>query len=181
MREQLLRDRRVLYGAAAVSLVLTIVFAVAGATMLKRAINDSRYTTRTIDVPTQVRLLVGENQDPRDLINHIVYLHDVRLESGPTDGVYYAAGEKGERVIVVLLGSKTPGADDARVNISGAVRPLPTTWMMKKKWKLDNEEIKAVREKGFFIEADSIEAATRNDRKMAKRANASTGESLAKK
>src|SRR4051812_36801339 len=168
MRDRLLHDRRITIGAGIISIVFMLVTFAVGAVLFKRAVDDSRYTTRSIDTPTQVKLLLSENK-PGEILNHIVFFHDVKLESGPADNVYYAVGSQGHKVVVVALGTKTAMSDDATVDISGTVRTLPPTTEMKKKWKLDAEQIKAVKEQGVFIEADSIKADKPSQQRLARR------------
>jgi hypothetical protein len=168
VRDQLLNNRKALVASLAMLLLLFVGTLVAGYHLVKRSIEDSRVTARSMNTPTKVGLLL-EDQRPGDVLNHIVYFNDVRLESGPADNVYYAVGAEGKRLLVVALGSKSVVGEDAPVDIEGTVRALPPSSEMRKKWKLDKEEIKAVRDQGIFIEADSIQAKKGSPRSLAKK------------
>jgi hypothetical protein len=171
LRDELLRNRKALIALVA-SAVLMMLFSVGmlvgGYHLVKRSMEDARVTTRSSNVPTLVGALLSD-QRPGEVLNHIVFFNDVRLESGPADNVYYAVDTQGKRVLVVALGSKSATGEDALVDVSGTVRSLPPTSEMRKKWKLDKDEIQAVRDQGIFIEADSIQAKKQSNTRVAKK------------
>jgi hypothetical protein len=168
LRDQLLNNRKILAASLALSLLLTIGTMLVGYRLVKRSMDDSRVTTRSVNTPTKLGLLL-QDQKPGDVLNHIVYFNDVKLESGNADNVYYAVGAEGERLLVVALGSKTALSEDAPVDIEGTVRSLPPDSQMRSKWKLDKKEVKAIRQQGIFIEADSIQAKKGASQRLAKK------------
>ncbi|HWR17097.1 MAG TPA: hypothetical protein VN577_19870 [Terriglobales bacterium] len=168
-RYEYLRSRKALAIAAAVFLVLSVVAFYSGYLLIKKTMEDSKVTARAINTPSQLGSLLND-YEPDQIANYIVYLNDVKLEAGPTDNVYYAAGPRGNRLLVVALGSKPALAEDETVDISATIRRVPSTYEMKKKWKLDKAEIKALREQGIYIEAEAIRSTTKKQaEKMAKK------------
>ena len=157
IRDQLLNNRKALVASLIMMVVLSMGTVYAGYRLVKRAMEDSHVSVRSSNIPTRIGLLL-QDQKPGEVLNHIVYFNDVRLESGPAENVYYAVGAEGERLLVVALGTKSAVGEDAPVDIEGTVRSLPPSSEMRSKWKLDKQEIKTIREQGIFIEADSIEA-----------------------
>ncbi len=154
LRDELLHNRKY----AAIAGVLVVAFfmttVLGGYLLVKSAMDDSRPSNaRVTNVPTRLESLFSD--DRSDVVNHIVFFNDVRLEPGPTDDVYYAVGAAGDRVLVLSQGKKV-SSDNDQVDVRGTVRPLPPTSTLSKKWKLDKEEVKAIREQGIYIEADQI-------------------------
>jgi len=168
IRDELLRDRKTLIAVSAVAFILFAGTLVAGFVLFQRAINDARVSTHSVDTPTQVGLLFADHK-PGDVLNHIVFFHDIHLESGPADNVYYAVGTEGNKVLVVAMGSKPAIDEETAVNVQGTVRPVPPTAEMKKKWKLNKEQIAAIREQGVFIEADEIARDKASTSRLAKK------------
>jgi hypothetical protein len=155
LRYELLHNRK--YAAIAGVLVLGFwVATLAGGYLLfKRAMEDyGPPASNVVDVPTKIGLLFSYDS-PREVVDQIVFFNNVRLESGPTDDIYYAVGAAGNRVLVISNGSKA-AMGDSQVDIKGTVRRLPTIYTLKKKWKLSQEEIRAAREQGIYIEAEQI-------------------------
>lgn len=154
LRDELLHNRK--YAAIAGALVLAFwVFTLAGGYLLfKSAMEDVRPPVAgVVNVPTNVGSLATDRKS--EVLNHIVFCNDVHLKPGPTEDVYYAIGASGDRVLVISQGKKA-ASDNAQVDIKGTVRQIPPTSTLSKKWKLDTEEQKAVREQGIYIEADEI-------------------------
>jgi hypothetical protein len=129
--------------------------------------DDNRPSASSVvNVPTKLASLLAD--DRGDVLNHIVFFNDVRLEPGPTDDVFYAVGAAGDRILVVSQGKK-PSTDADQVDIQGTVRSLPAASTLTKKWKLDKEEVKALREQGIYVEASTIVARSRGGSKFARR------------
>lgn len=171
LRDELLRNRKALIAliaSAGLMLLFSAGMLIGGYHLVKRAMEDARVTPRSSNIPTLIGPLLAD-QRPGDVLNHIVYFNDVHLESGAADNVYYAVDRQGNRLLVVALGSKTATGEDPVVDVSGTVRSLPPTSEMRMKWKLDKSEIKAVREQGIFIEADSIQAKKQSNTRVAKK------------
>jgi hypothetical protein len=157
LRHGLLHNRK--YAAIACVLVLGFwVITLAGGYLLVRHAMDDSHTavSNVVNVPTKVGLLFSFD-DRSDVVNNIVFFNDVHLQAGPTADLYYAVGAAGNRVLVSSQGSKSV-PENGQVDIKGTVRYLPTSYTLKKKWKLTKEEIKAAREQGIYIEADQITA-----------------------
>ena len=168
LRDELLHNRK--YAAIAGVLVLAFFVAtLAGGYLLVRgAMDDNRASvSRVTNVPTQLSSLLTDNRN--EVVNHIVFFNDVRLEAGPTEDLYYAVGAAGDRVLVVSQGKKSPSTDFEQVDVKGTVRSLPTLSTLTKKWKLDKQELKAVREQGIYIEAAEIVARRPGNSKFARK------------
>jgi hypothetical protein len=143
--------------AAVVAVGFFAITLVAGFVLFRRALDDNRPSVASVvNVPTKVGLLFSYDE-PSDVVNHIVFFNDVHLEPGPTDELYYAVGAAGNRVLVMSKGAKN-STDNAQVDIRGTVRTIPAVSILKKKWKLTSDELKAAREQGIYIEADTISA-----------------------
>jgi hypothetical protein len=167
LRDELLHNRKY----AAIAGVLVVAFFVAslagGYLLLRGAMDDNRPSISSVtNVPTKLASLLAD--DRGDVVNHIVFFNDVRLEPGPTDDVFYAVGAAGDRMLVVSQGKKSL-ADADQVDIKGTVRPLPTLSTLTKKWKLDKQEVKAVRGQGIYIEASEIMARRVGNSKFARK------------
>jgi hypothetical protein len=155
LRDELLQNRRLAVTAGLIVVAFWAITLVGGYFLVRHVLApDSASNLRSVDTPTQVGLLLNDSMP--DLINHIVYFNDVKIESGPTDDVYFATGAKGAKVLVISTGHNAP--DAAAVDIQGTVRPAPPVNTMTKKWKLSKAEAKKVKEDGIYIEADNIRA-----------------------
>ncbi len=159
LRDELLHNRK--YAAIAGVLVLAFFLTTlaGGYLLVRKAMDDNRPAVASVtNVPTRLASLLAD--DRSDVVNHIVFFNDVHLEPGPTENVFYAVGAAGDRILVFSQGKKsTSGGDEVDiVDIKGTVRTVPTTTTLSKKWKLDKQEVKAVREQGIYIEADEIVA-----------------------
>lgn len=155
LRHELLQNRRLAITAGFVVIAFWIVTIVGGYFLVRHAFDDDHVSVRSLNTPTQIGLLLDDSMP--DLIYHIVYFNDVKIESGPTDDVYFATGPKGTSVLVVATGRKTPNDTDA-VDIRGTVRPIPPLSTLTRKWKLSKDQVKAVRKQGIYIEADDIKS-----------------------
>jgi hypothetical protein len=167
LRDELLHNRK--YAALAGMLVLAFfaVTVVGGFLLVRSALDENRSpSSRVTNVPTQLGSLLSDNRN--EVVNHIVFFNDVRLEPGPTDDIYYAVGAAGDRILVVSQGKKA-SSDTDQVDIQGTVRSLPTSSTLTKKWKLDKQELKAVRDQGIYIEAAEIVARRPGNSKFARK------------
>jgi len=168
LRDELLHNRK--YAAIAGVLVLAffVTTLIGGFLLVRSAIDDNRASVgRSTNVPTQLGSLLSDNRN--EVVNHIVFFNDVRLEPGPTDDLYYAVGAAGDRVLVVSQGKKSSSAESDQVDIKGTVRSLPPASTLTKKWKLDKQELKAVRDQGIYIEAAEIVARRPGSSKFARK------------
>lgn len=154
LRDELLQNRRLAITAGLVVVAFWIVTLVGGYFLVRHALAPDNANVRSVNTPTQVGLLLNDSMP--DLINHIVYFNDVKIESGPSDDVYFATGAKGARVLVIATGHNAP--DAAAVDIQGTVRPVPPVTTMTKKWKLTKAEAQKIKEDGIYIEAEDIRA-----------------------
>jgi len=155
LRTELLHNRKYAALAAVVALAFFVVTLAGGFVLFRRALDDNGpAVSSVVNVPTRVGLLFSYDE-PRDVVNHIVFFNDVHLEAGPTDELYYAVGAAGKRVLVLSKGAKN-SADNTEVDIRGTVRLLPSKTILKKKWKLTSDELTAAQEQGVYIEADAI-------------------------
>jgi len=154
LRDELLQNRRLAITAGLIVVAFWIVTLVGGYFLVRHALVADNSTPRSVNTPTQVGLLLDDSMP--NLINHIVYFNDVKIESGPSDDVYYATGPKGAKVLVISTGHNAP--DAAAVDIQGTVRPAPPVATMTKKWKLSKAEAQKIKEDGIYIEADDIRA-----------------------
>jgi hypothetical protein len=153
LRDELLHNRK--YAAIAAVLVLGfwVVTLAGGYLLFKRAMEDNRPAVASVvNVPTKFASLVSDNRN--EVLNHIVFFNDVHLESGPVDNVYYAVGAAGDRVLVISQGKKS-FSEGEQVDVKGTVRSVPTSATLKK-WKLDKDEQKALKDQGIYVEADEI-------------------------
>jgi hypothetical protein len=165
LRDELLQDRRWMIIAGVCAVVFCLATLVAGYYLVRHTMQEGRVVTRTTSPPTQVRLLLDESMG--NLLNYIVYFNDVRLEGGPSEDVYFVTGASGGRMLVISKGSKTAREADS-VDVKGTVRPVPSAATLKK-WKLSNDQIKAVRDQGIFIEADEISARRSTSQRVARK------------
>src|SRR3954470_16615210 len=143
LRDELLHNRK--YAAIAAVLVLAFWLATLGGGYLlfKRAVEDTRPTVSSVvNVPTKLASLLADSRS--EVLNHIVFFNDVHLEPGPTDDVYYAVGAAGDRMLVIAQGKKS-FSEGEQVDVKGTVRSVPSTSALKK-WKLDKQEQKVVRD-----------------------------------
>lgn len=155
LRAEILHNRKYAVVASLVALAFFAVTLVVGFMIVRHAMDDDRPSVSSVvNVPTRVGLLFSYDE-PSDVVNHIVFFNDVHLEPGPNDSLYYAVGAAGHRVLVMSKGLKA-SPENAQVDIKGTVRLIPATTVLKKKWKLTSEELKAAREQGVYIEADEI-------------------------
>jgi hypothetical protein len=155
LRDELLQNRRLAITAGLTVVAFWIVTLVGGYFLVRHALApDSASNLHSLNTPTQVGLLLDDSMS--ELINHIVYFNDVKIESGPSDDVYFATGPKGVRVLVIATGHNAP--DASAVDIQGTVRPAPPVTTMTKKWKLTKAEAQKIKEDGIYIEAEDIRA-----------------------
>jgi hypothetical protein len=167
LRHELLHNRKYAAMAGVLLIAFWAVTLIGGYVLFKRAVEDVRPAVAgVVNVPTNVGSLATDNKS--EVLNHIVFFNDVHLEPGPTEDVYYAVSVSGDRVLVISKGKKASG-DNAQVDIKGTVRSLPAVSTLSKKWKLDKEEQKAVREQGIYIEADEIIARRAMPARVAKK------------
>jgi hypothetical protein len=167
LRDELMHNRK--YAAVAGVLVFAffLVTMAGGYLLVRSAMDDSRpAASRVTNVPTKLASLLSEERG--QVVNHIVFFNDVRLEPGPADDVFYAVGAAGDRMLVVSQGKKA-STDADQVDIQGTIRLVPPTSTLTKKWKLDKEEVKALREQGIYIEASEIVARRRGSSKFARK------------
>jgi hypothetical protein len=154
LRDELLHNRKYAAIAGVLLLAFWVVTLTGGYLLFRRALEDVRpVVASVVNVPTNVGSLATDRRS--EVLNHIVFLNDVHLEPGPTEGVYYAVGASGDRMLVISQGRKA-AADNAQVDIKGTIRQIPPASTLSTKWKLNKEEQKAVREQGIYIEADEI-------------------------
>jgi hypothetical protein len=169
VRDELLQNRKYTIAAGVLAVAFFVVTVAGGVLVFRRAVADARPpVSSVVNVPTQVGLLFSYD-NVNDVLNHIVFFNDVHLEAGPADNVYYAVGAAGHRVLVISEGSKAPSSENAEVNIKGTVRQLPSAATMKKKWKLDKDELAAAQKEGVYIEANEIIARRNTPSRLAKK------------
>ncbi len=154
LKEDLLQNRKLLLTVGVLVVMFWVVTIAGGYLLVKHAIAEDRTSVnRPASTPTQVGLLF-EDKNTNQIVNHIVYFNDVRLEPGPTDNVYFAVGSAGQKVMVIATGNKAP-VDEAMVDLQGTARAVPAAATLKK-WKLSKDQQKAVHDQGIYIEADAI-------------------------
>jgi hypothetical protein len=157
LRDELLHDRKWKITAAVLVLAFWVITIIAGVTFVRNAMREDRVLAHSVNTPSQVNLILEDTMP--HLLNHIVYFNDVRLEQGPSSDVYFASSNNGHSVLVVSKGSKSASALNAdSVDVQGTVRALPPTSTLSGKWKLSKDQVKALRDQGVYIEAESIRA-----------------------
>jgi hypothetical protein len=112
-------------------------------------------TAGSASIPSSIEpLLAGENRaEPGD----VVFLNKVRLQAGPKPGIVIVSSDKGTRMLVIWQSAGSTAAQPPSVaNIEGQVRRLPSAAVLRKDWKLNNDEIRSFSQQQIYIAAEYI-------------------------
>ncbi len=112
-------------------------------------------TVGSASIPSSIEpLLAGENKaEPGD----VVFLSKVRLQAGPKPGIVMVSGEKGVRMLVTWQSAGSTASQPPNVaNIEGQVRRLPSAAVLRKDWKLNNDEIRSFSQQQIYIAAEYV-------------------------
>jgi hypothetical protein len=141
------------------TLTVTLILGLGGlaARSVVRAMDrdNGNSTVGSASIPSNIEpLLAGENRaEPGD----VVFLNKVRLQAGPKPGIVIISGDKGVRMLATWQSAGSTATQPPSVaNIEGQVRRLPSATVLRKDWKLNNDEIRSFSPQQIYIAAEYV-------------------------
>jgi hypothetical protein len=90
-------------------------------------------------------------------IGDMVFLNDVRLDTGPTPKLFVITGSNRLQMLVTLQTNKIANHPFSKtVDVKGILRRLPAPKVLRKEWMLSKEQIDSFERQGVYIAAESI-------------------------
>jgi hypothetical protein len=139
-------------GAALLVVVLAVLFV---ASEWKQNAGDLRVnaSNATVDAPSAVDSLLAAKTD--DIVGQMVFLNNVTVAPGARPDVFFAIGSQGKKILVIGR-AQGPIAANAKVDVQGAIRKVPSARVLRTDWQLSRAEVRLVTEQGIYIAADRI-------------------------
>ena len=126
---------------------------------VRRMEHNVRAEVRASDTPTDVSALLEASRS-RSSIGKIVFLHEVRIEAGPTKNLLFARDQQGNRIVVHWDGAAIRLLNDKLADVTGVITPLPSHATMVREWKLSKSVAADMGKEAVYIRADRIWPAT---------------------
>jgi hypothetical protein len=105
-------------------------------------------------VPSEVATLSESSGDSTS--GAVVFLNNVELLHTARDNQYLARGSRGHHVLVLAVGKPLHANDGAVADVKGTVRRLPSTSVLKKKWKLGKSQLALIEGQTLYVAAEEI-------------------------
>lgn len=113
------------------------------------------FTDPLVSPPSSIGSLIGGNAGGE--IGDMVFLNRVLLRAGPQPNVFVISGARGNQMLVVSESSVLPTTRaPIAVDIKGRIRTLPSLAILKRQWKLTEDQIQSFGRQQAYIAAESI-------------------------
>ena len=108
-----------------------------------------------LNTPSSIDSLLSENA--KAILGDMVYLNDVMLTAGPKKDVFVVSGAMKSRMLVVFdLPNSLVGRTPVTVDIKGLIRRMPSPRMLRKDWKLSEDQLRAFASQEIYIAAENV-------------------------
>ena len=97
------------------------------------------------------------DREPR--AGELIFLNDVHLAPGARKNQYFARGAGGNYLLVVASTEPVSVHHSTRADVRGFIRHLPSKRILKRAWKLNNDQLKLISGQSIYIAADQIDLA----------------------
>ena len=112
-------------------------------------------SSSAVSTPSSVAALLGKNATAAT--GDMVYLNDVLIRTGPRPNLFVISGAGNQRMLVVSdLPNSFAGRAPLTVDIRGLIRPLPSQIVLRKAWKLNEEQVHVFGKEQIYIVAESV-------------------------
>lgn len=110
---------------------------------------------QSTSTPSALTALLSTDVDSS--MGDFVFLSGVNLESNPAQRVFIISGSQGNRAIVVSDQASYAHLE-SRMDITGQIRRLPSSGVMRKQWGLSQAQIRRFTREHFYIAANELKA-----------------------
>jgi hypothetical protein len=114
-----------------------------------------RAEVKASDTPTDISSLF-EPSKLRSSIGEVVFLNEVRIEPGPSKHLFFAADQRGNKIVVSSDSDATKSLNGKFAEVMGVITPLPALAAMEREWKLSTSVAAGLRKEAVYIRADRI-------------------------
>jgi hypothetical protein len=118
--------------------------------------------TITVAEPITDVAIVTSTPDPASLINRRVQLTALNVQEAIGDRGFWV-GNGGSQLFVVLTSKLNQSLDQSTqvqpgqaVDLSGILRPMPSSRQLQKRWQLNPSEIRALETQTFYLQVNKI-------------------------
>jgi hypothetical protein len=122
---------------------------------VKRMQRNVRAEVKASDTPSDVSLLFGTSKF-RASVGKIVFLHEVRIEPGPSNYVFFATDQQGNKIVVSSDSYATKPSNGKFAEVLGVIAALPPLATMEREWKLSASVATSLRKEALYIRAVRI-------------------------
>ena len=140
---------------AAVLAFLALAGYISARQLFRRMERDVSIRVKASDEPSQIApLLEGLKHDPP--AGDIVFLRQVRIESGPAAGLFFAVDQRGSKIVVFSNSATMSSLTGKIADLTGTLARFPSLATMERQWKLEKKPTAEMRQEGAYIRADRV-------------------------
>jgi len=122
---------------------------------VRRMQKNVRAAVKASDTPSDLSLLF-ETSKFRSSIGKIVFLHEVRIEPGPSKYLFLATDQQGNKIVVSSDSDTIRSLNGKFADVMGVITPLPSLATMEREWKLSTSVVAGLRKEAVYIRANRM-------------------------